>query len=219
MRSEEKTYDVSDVLPVSELDAGTNVLVSGPARSGKTRLGTRILASASRNGEGALIITTDGDAEEALETYRDGVGDGDDLLHFVDCSGSGVGPPSGFPSDRFESVSSPRDMTGVGVAFEKYSKKVGERVDGSRVMYDSLTTLLQYVDRRRAYRFIDVLTGRFAAEGDLSVFTVDRGTIDDKASHMFMHEFDVEVRLRVEGGTYEMSVRGHPDASEDWVTL
>lgn len=221
MMSEEKTYDVSDVLPVSNLDAGTSILVSGPARSGKTHLGTRILASASQNGEGALVITTDGNADRILETYRDeGGGDGGDgSLHFVDCSGSGVAPPSDLPSDRFETVSSPRDMTGVGVAFEKYSKKVGERVDGTRVMYDSLTTLLQYVDRQRAYRFLDVLTGRFSAEGNLSVFTVDGGTIDDKTSHMFMHEFDIEIRLRVEDGTHELSVRGHPETSEDWVTL
>jgi KaiC/GvpD/RAD55 family RecA-like ATPase len=212
-----KTYDVGDVLPVSGLEAGTNVLVTGPARSGKTTLGARILAGAPRNGEGSLAITTDGNGDDILDVYREH--DGDGILHLVDCSGSGVGPPSDFPSDRFQTVGSPSDMTGVGVAFEKYAKKIGDRVDGSRVMYDSLTTLLQYVESKRAYRFIDVLTGRFRAEGDLSVFTVDDGTVDERTSRMFMHEFDIEVKIRVEDDVREVLVDGHPEAPDDWTRL
>lgn len=217
MSEGKKTYDVGGVLPVSSLEAGTNVLVSGPARSGKTTLGARILAGAPRNGEGSLAITTDGNADDILDVYREH--DGDGVLHFVDCSGSGVGPPSDLPSDRFQTVGSPSDMTGVGVAFEKYAKRIGKRVDGSRVMYDSLTTLLQYVDKKRAYRFIDVLTGRFKAEGNISVFTVDDGTVDETTSHMFMHEFDIEVKLRVEDDARELSIDGHPDAPDGWTRL
>ena len=212
-----KTYDVGDVLPVSTFKEGTNVLVSGPARSGKTTLGTRILAGAPRNGEGSLAITTDGNADDILDTYREH--DGDGSLHLVDCSGSGAGLPPEFPPDRYQTVGSPSDMTGVGVAFEKYAKKIGDRVDGSRVMYDSLTTLLQYVEEKRAYRFIDVLTGRFRAEGDLSVFTVDGGTIDERTSHMFMHEFDVEVKIRVEDDVREVLIDGHTEAPDDWTRL
>lgn len=217
MSEDGKTYDVDEVLPVPGFDAGTNVLVSGPAGSGKTTLAARVLAAGKPEDEGALAITTDGNSGDILDIYRQ---DGEEgALHLVDCSGGGVGPPSEFPSDRFQSVGSPGDMTGVGVAFEKYSKKIGERVDGTRVMYDSLTTLLQYVDRQRAYRFIDVLTGRFKAEGDLSVFTVDGGTIDEQTSRMFLHEFDVEVKLRVEDDVREASVNGHPDAPDGWTRI
>jgi KaiC/GvpD/RAD55 family RecA-like ATPase len=210
-------YDVSDVLPVPGFEAGTNVLVSGPAGSGKTYLGASVLAGAPRNGEGSLAITTDGNADEILGAYRERSGDGG--IHFVDCSGTGAGPPSDFPPDRFETVGSPGDMTGVGVAFEKYAGSVGERVDGSRVMYDSLTTLLRYVDKKRAYRFVDILTGRFGAEGSLSVFTLDPGTVDETTSRMFAHEFDSEVRLRVENGVREVSVTGHPEAPGGWTRL
>jgi KaiC/GvpD/RAD55 family RecA-like ATPase len=210
-------YDVSGVLPVSGFDAGTSILVSGPAGSGKTYLGARILAGADSGGEGALAVTTDGNAAEILEAYREG--GGGDALHFIDCSGAAARPPPEVPPERFESVGSPSDMTGVGVAFEKYAKKVGGSADGNRVMYDSLTTLLQYVDRRRAYRFVDVLTGRLRAQGALSVFTVDRGAVGEKASSMLVHEFDAEVRLRVEDGVREASVRGVADISEDWVRV
>ncbi|MFW5983954.1 MAG: RAD55 family ATPase [Halobacteria archaeon] len=215
--SDGKTYEVGDVLPVPGFESGTNVLVSGPAGSGKTTLAARLLASGAHADEGALAITTDGNAADILGIYRQD--SEEDVLHIVDCSGSGVGPPPDFQSDRFQSVGSPGDMTGVGVAFEKYSKRIGESVDGTRVMYDSLTTLLQYVDEKRAYRFVDVLTGRFKAEGDLSVFTVDGGTIDEQTSRMFLHEFDVEVSLRVEDGVREASIRGHPDAPDGWTGI
>jgi len=217
MMSEGKSYDVGDLLPVSSFDAGTNVLVTGSAGSGKTYLGARILAEGADGNEGSLAVTTDGNADEILELYREKADDGS--LHFVDCTGAGSGSPDGFPSDRFETVSSPGDMTGVGVAFEKYTKRVGERVEGSRVMYDSLTTLLRYVDQKRAYRFVDILTGRFRAEDCLSVFTLDGGTVDEKTSSMFTHEFDVEVSLRVEDGTREVSVSGDSDAPDGWTPL
>jgi len=211
----EDRYDVGDALPVEAgFEPGTNILLSGSAGSGKASLGARILGERDDN-EGALLITTDGNTSEMLDSYREA--DTGEAPHFVDCSGARTGPPPDVPPEMFETAGSPADMTGVGVAFEKYSKSLADRTERSRVMYDSLTTLLQYVDEQTAYRFVDVLTGRFTAQGYLSVFTVDPDAVGERASRMLAHEFDAEVRLRVEGGARELSVRGSSDVSSDWV--
>jgi KaiC/GvpD/RAD55 family RecA-like ATPase len=215
--SGEKTYTVEGVLPVKggSLSAGTNVLLTGPSRSGKTHLCADFLASSRDSSEGALAVTTDGDVQQILDVHREG-SDEDASTYFIDCSRANSEPPPELPPDRYESVSSPGDMTGVGIAVEKYLKKTRGTVEGTRVAYDSLTSLLQYVDSRRAYQFVDVMTGRFSSQGYVSVFTIDKTAVDDKVAGMFGHEFDIEARIRVSDGEREISIRGDGVTSPEW---
>lgn len=202
-----KEYDVGGILPIDgdSLPAGTNILIAGSSMSDKTDLATRILAQGSRHNEGALVIKNSGDVNQILRAYREH-SNSNDSPYFVDCTRARKEPPSEIPSSRFESVSSPSDMTGIGIAFEKYIKSVGKRYDGTRVVFDSLTTLLQYTDSQRAYRFVDVLTGRFTAQGYLSVFIIDDTTVDEKFMKMLVHEFDIEVQVEEREEDYEISL-------------
>jgi len=83
-------------------------------------------------------------------------------------------PPTRFVTadphgDDANTVADPGDLTGLGIA-------VSERLDSlpadaaPAVCVDSLTTLLQYADTERAYRFLQVLCGRVrAADGTVHV--------------------------------------------------
>ncbi len=59
-------YDLSNVLDteaVAEVRPGTSVLIAGPAMTGKESLAKDVLADGSRQGEGALVVTTNDSAE------------------------------------------------------------------------------------------------------------------------------------------------------------
>lgn len=64
---------------------------------------------------------------------------------------------------RMTAVSSPSDLTGLGLAVEK--TLAAWNVDEHRTVacIDSLTTLLQYVETKRLFRFLHTLLARFRA--------------------------------------------------------
>lgn len=66
-----------------------------------------------------------------------------------------------------ESVGSPNDLTGVGVAIERCCATVAGTDTAPTCWVPSLTALLQYVDERRGYRFCNAVVSRMASlDGD-----------------------------------------------------
>ena len=70
-------YDLGPDLD-SEVQPGTNILVSGPPMSGKRSLCLDILASGTQKGEGSIIVTTK---------------DGADRVRHATTTGSSTPPP------------------------------------------------------------------------------------------------------------------------------
>ncbi|MFC7196871.1 hypothetical protein ACFQL4_23180 [Halosimplex aquaticum] len=83
-----------------------------------------------------------------------------------------------------EHVSSPSDLTGLGIAI---SELLSEWEDAPRVCVDSLTAMLQYVEAETAYEFLHAITGQLYAANARAHFHIDpsahdRTTVDSIAS-------------------------------------
>ena len=135
-------YDVADAVPIEGFDAvsaGTNVLVSGPPQSGKTRLALRLLARGTAAGEQAIAVTADLDGTRLRQRFE--AVDGDpSRLHVVDCSGAS-GKESFDDAEGVRYVSSPADLTGIGLGVVKYTRQVVADADsGVRLSTLSLST-------------------------------------------------------------------------------
>lgn len=213
-------YDVTGVLPdgaVSELPAGTNVLVRGPAMSGKRRLAFRLLAAGHETGDGILCVTTGDTAASLLEEFEARLPALDrDRVAIVDCSGS---------DDRrtiqevtTERVSSPGDLTGISIGTAKLLQVFSER-DVSDVRHGlvSVSTLLQYLDLNVVFKFLHIYTSRIDDTGGLGVFTLDDASHDPKTVNTVLSEFDCVVDLReTDAGEPEVRVERFPGASRAW---
>jgi len=82
-----------------------------------------------------------------------------------------------------ETVSTPEDLTGLGITL---SQTLSAH-DDIAVCFDSLTVLLQYVDRETAYEFLNAVTGHLYAADATAHFHLDpsahdRATVDALAS-------------------------------------
>ncbi|MCG1004395.1 MULTISPECIES: hypothetical protein [Halobacterium] len=66
--------------------------------------------------------------------------------------------------DDGDAVAAPDDLTGLGIAVSERLRDIPADAEPA-VCVDSLTTLLQYADTDRAYRFLQVLCGRVRAAG------------------------------------------------------
>jgi KaiC/GvpD/RAD55 family RecA-like ATPase len=216
------TYNVDGVLPaelVSGFDDGTNLLLSGPPMSGKRDLLLELLARGDADGDGAVVVTSRDPAEEVLADYGDAVGSEPAFLRVIDCVTAQSGGATG--GDRVRYVSSPGDLTGMGIEFSEIARSAsGAGVDRLRVGFDSLSPLLMYVDLQRLFRFLHVFTSQIQSQGWLGVFSVDPESHDDQTINTISQLFDgvLDVRL-TDGGDREVRARGVTDTPTDWVRV
>jgi len=216
-------YKIDGVLPpglLTEVDPGTNLLVSGPAMSGKHELLLDLLARGAREGEGSVVVTSRNPAEDVIEHYEGAVA-AEDLGYFrvVDCVSSHSGPA--VDGARVHEVSSPGDLTGIGIKFSEVATEAEESgVERLRVGFDSLSPLLMYVDLQRLFRFLHVFTSQIQSRDWFGLFSIDPTSHDAQEVNTLSQLFDgmVEIRLGEEGGR-EARVRGVTDSPTDWVAF
>jgi KaiC/GvpD/RAD55 family RecA-like ATPase len=205
-------YPVGDALPVAvgAFDPGMNLLVTGPAMSGKRRLVFDLLTP-SGSTDPVLVVTTDDPAERIRARLDERGVDDPERVRIVDASGA---PDPG--EEMIHSVSSPSDLTGMGVGFTESVDDLG-RPPRLRLGFHSVSTLLRYVDADQAFSFLHVLSRRTSAAGYLGVFAIDPTTHDDPFVNQVTSIFDVAIDLREREGVREIRVRGLPGVGSEWM--
>ncbi len=219
------TYDLSAVLDVEALDAvdaGTSILVSGPAMTGKQDLVMEVLADGARDGQGAVAVTTGDDANAVVEDVERRASDADpSLLGAIDCRADGNRAEETAPDGAYvHHVGSPGDLTGIGIGITNCFDRLDEDgVDQGRLALVSLSTMLTYTDKQTVFKFCHVVSSRLDAAEFLGAFTIDSSAHDAQTLQVVKQAFDGMIQIREEGGTREARVMGvQPDPS-DWVEL
>jgi KaiC/GvpD/RAD55 family RecA-like ATPase len=216
---EPESYSLRNVLPVDDLDtvpAGTNLLVSGPAMTGKRSVVMDLLAAGRERGDRSLVVTTDTPANRIRDEF-DAVGGELDpsSLQVIDASGSG-GSTDLDAEEGVQSVSSPSDLTGIGISFTKAVDRL-ENPGNVRLGFLSISTLLQYVDQERAFAFFHVLTRRASASGYFGAFALDPSMHEERLVNVMASVFDGMIELREsESGSREVRVRGIDGVPAEW---
>lgn len=176
---------------VGPVPAGTNLLVLGPPMVGKDDLVAEVVGTGLENGQPGVVVSP-GEAAGSLRRSHAALGD----AYVVDCSR--VGESDGFdPDRRIATISSPEDVTGIGMGVVKCTRAVGGAAErGVRMGVLSLSTMLQLTDADRVFNFLHVLTGRISAAGYLGVFALDPTVHDDTTVNTIKAQFDGAIRLR-----------------------
>ncbi|MCF2238415.1 hypothetical protein KVP04_04640 [Halobacterium salinarum] len=214
-------YDATGVLPrplPQEIDDGTNLLVSGPAMSGTRTLLFELVARGEPDGEGAVLTTSTDPAETVIDDYEAIRGGDSAFRHVIDCVSTQSGSAS--PAPGVHHVSSPSDLTGIGIEFSGVAEAAeAAGVDRLRVGFDSLSPVLMYVDVQRLFRFLHVFTSQIQSQGWLGVFAIDPESQDDQTITTLSQLFDGVLEVRLHDGTQEMRLRGLADAPTDWLPV
>jgi len=218
--AEVDAYDVGGVVPVEGFDAlepGTSLLVCGPAMVSKQQLVLELLARGVEVGQHAVVVTPDTSAGRLRSSF-DRVTGTTDRLWIVDCSASGGG--SFDDTRQVKQVSSPGDLTGIGIGIAKCTRGIGQEVDdGLRLSLLSVSTLLQYASVDRVFNFLHVLTGRVAAGDYLGIATLDPTTHDRTTVNTVRSQFDGVIELRETGDDREVRVKGVTDVDHAWTAF
>ncbi|PSQ15916.1 hypothetical protein BRD00_12955 [Halobacteriales archaeon QS_8_69_26] len=220
-RGDAATYSTPGPLPIDDVDPGSNFLCTGPTMTGKSRALSRILGDGVERGEGAILVTTESDARAALATdgrLREAAGMGEGApVGVVDCitESSGAGRDG---DDVVAYVSSPADLTGVGVEFNRHLERLHHQgVSRYRVLVDSLTPFFVYRDAEQVFKFLQVLTGRIASLGGLGFVVGHSDAGMDEEAERLKGLFDGVIEFREQEGKVGTRAIGPYATAEGWV--
>ena len=199
--------------PLDSIPGGTNLLVVGPSMSGKYDLVLDVLADGYPDDDGAVVVTTQKGPDRIHEGLTDRL-DADSIsgLGVVDCTGQ-EGPGG---DDRIRRVSSPRDLTGIGMASSDLIDMFADRGYRPRTGFVSLSQLLLYADVKTVFRFLHIFTGRIDAADAVGLYTLDGDAHDERTVHTIQQLFDGMIRTKTDDDGRAFRVRGLPGADDGW---
>lgn len=121
-------------------------------------------------------------------------------------SRTGAGDPTitvdrGGSEIRVETIQNPGNLTRIGISLTSLLTDWPPENDQVVICFDSLTSLLQYVEVRTLYQFLHVLTRQVNTLGGLAHYHLDPTAHDEQTVNQLMSLFD---------GIVE------PDGSDDW---
>ena len=221
--TQETMYDLSPVLDFDALSSvrpGTSLLIAGPAMTGKDELALEILRDGARKGEGAVVVTTNEPAADIVEDFSAAVPElGDSQLGVIDCRGDS-GSDDGAEGVYVHHVSSPGDLTGIGIGITKALEGLhNSGRDQGRLALFSLSTMLTYTDKKTVFKLCHILSSRLDAAGYVGVFTIDSGAHDDQTLQVIKQSFDGLLEVRESDGTRQARVLGLTSDPSDWQDL
>jgi KaiC/GvpD/RAD55 family RecA-like ATPase len=183
-------YDVGPL--ETEIEPGSNILISGPSMTGKRDLALDVLADGTNNGEGAIFVTTKDGADRVLELYEQRMPYEGKPVAVVDCVTRQQGVGDVRDDDRIKYASSPVDMTRIGIQLSEFLEAFYKQrnIRQNRVALHSLSTLLMYSDLQTVFRFLHVFTGRIQSVDGLGLYVIDSTAHDDQTMNTLKQLFD-----------------------------
>ena len=206
-------YEFPD-LPLNSVDAGTNLLLTGPTLGGTRELLLRLLLGE----DGVVLITADTSARKVLSAFEAVGGRVDhERVRVVSCTQE----RDDDLGDFVVSVGSPGDLTGIGIEYSgQYEQVYARGYDTVRTGIYTLTPLLVYSEEiRPVFRFVNTVTSRIRTAGGLGVCAIDPSAHDEQVVNSIAQPFDARVDVREVDGTVELRVTGLPDQPSEWTAV
>lgn len=181
---------------LSKLDGTSNILLEEPPLGEGRDTCTSLLTEGATQ-PNVLFVSFTRSASACVEQIdRSGVGN----LGVIT-----VGDGSNSVADDSvvtENVSTPSDLTGLGI---NIGQVLSDWEAPVLVCFDSLTSMLQYVDIQTAYEFLHAITGQIHAAGARAHFHIDPSAHDSKDVAGIASLFDARVTLT--DSEYEIKTR------------
>jgi len=202
-------FDVKDV------ESASNVLLLAPSLGSAGSHACAELMSVDRPSDvNALAVILNDSPDGWLESWQRHVGpEPPAKTSFVTAgeavrsAAAGAAASSALPAGMaLESVSSPGDLTGLGMHI---SQQLSEWTDDDNrivVDFDSLSILLEYAPRQSVFKFIHVLKGRIDAANAVAHYHMDPAAHESQEISTFKSLMDAVVEID-EDGTCSVSSR------------
>lgn len=206
-------------LDAAAIPSGHNVLVAGPALTGKRRLMFEVMCGTEDRA--GVVVTTKRSAAHMRAEFGNHALLDDWRLRIVDCVSRQRAVGRVRETDEVRYMSSAGDLTGIGIAVSGFLQDFyhDDGVEEARLGLHSLSTMLMYADIRRVYQFVHVITGRVESSDFVGAFTLDTTTGDDEPLDRLTQLFDSVVEVRQADSGPELRVRGGSFGPAAWTPV
>jgi hypothetical protein len=187
-----------------EVEPGACVLLLVPSlHTGTEEACLDLLSFDAPAEENVLWVTYTRSPDDCVEDWMTHTGKEPQNVQFVNVgettrsasAQTGGGGSSAVSWQAVQTLSSPGDLTGLGIKLSEVLKEWEDNDNQTVACFDSLTALLQYADLQTIYKFLHVLTGRFDAADVTAHFHLDPEACDQQTVSTLTSLFDTVVEL------------------------
>ncbi|HEV2166534.1 MAG TPA: ATPase domain-containing protein [Thermoplasmata archaeon] len=212
-----------DDLLYGGLPNGSQVLLNGPAHSGKEILARLFVAEGLKRGVPAIWVVTDksytqirDEMTALLPSYRELEGRG--MVRYVDLYSKALGVTQAEAGVKLYQTSDRGVLDQLSQAVNAFSQELKERAPSYRLVFESVSTVTAYLDTTAMFRFLQPFTGRRRLDGAAAYYNIETGMHTDSDVETLEHMVDGSINLKLDQLKMFLSVRGITDVqSRDWV--
>jgi KaiC/GvpD/RAD55 family RecA-like ATPase len=203
--------------------AGTQVLVNGPAHTGKDTLARLFSTEGLKQGIPSIWVVTDktwtqvrDDLITLYPKYEDAEKNG--MLRFVDLYSRSVGASTSASGVRLLSSTDKGVLEQLGQTVNGFSEELKEKFPTYRLIFESVSTVTAYLDTSSTFRFLQPFIGRRKIDQAVAYYELDRGMHSDADLETLEHMVDGSVNFKVEQLKTFLSVKGVGETqSRAWI--
>ncbi len=214
-----------DDLLLGGIPLGSNVSIYGPPHVGKEILVNSFVAEGLEKGIPAIWVITDKTVDDIQEemkymlpTYEEYEVRG--LVYYVDAYSVSMGETkeSEKEKDYITYVEDQSDVKKITEAVDKYAEQLKEDHRYYRMAFESVSTIIAYLDTATTFRILQPFAGRRKKDNAVSLFTLEKGMHTEQDISMLGHIMDGEINFKVQQLQNYLRVEGLGDVqTRDWV--
>ena len=203
--------------------AGAQLLVNGPAHTGKDVLARLFSVEGLKLGIPSIWVVTDktwGQVRDDLVAlypkYEDDEKAG--MLRYVDLYSRSVGSTASTTGVRLLSSTDKGVLEQLAQSVNGISEELKEKFPTYRLIFESVSTVTAYLDSTSTFRFLQPFVGRRKIDQAVSYYVLDRGMHSDADLETLEHMVDGSVNLKIEQLKTFLSVKGIGETqSRAWI--
>ncbi len=203
---------------------GTQILVNGPAHTGKDILARFFSVEGLKNDIPSIWIVTDSTWTQVREDlaglypkYAEAEKAG--MIKFVDLyTRSVVGSPQAVPGVRMLASTDKGVLDQLSQSVNAISEELREKHPTYRLIFESVSSLTAYLDTSQTFRFLQPFIGRRKIDQAVAYYELDRGMHSDSDLESLEHMVDGSINTKIEQLKTFLSVKGIGETqSRAWI--
>jgi KaiC/GvpD/RAD55 family RecA-like ATPase len=212
-----------DDLIFGGMPRATQVLLSGPAHTGKDVLARLFIAEGLKTGIPALWVVTDKTYTQIREEMTGILAqypelESRGLVRYIDLYSRSLGVTQGESIARLLSLTDKGALEQLTVAVNAFSQELRDKAGTYRMVFESISTLTAYLDSSTMFRFLQPFVGRRKLDGAAGYYVLEAGMHTDADLQTLEHMVDGSFNLKVDQLKTFLQVKGIADAqSRAWV--
>ena len=193
--------------------AGVQILVNGPAHTGKDVLARLFSIEGLKLGIPSIWIVTDKTHQQVrddLAALYPAFADSEkkEMVRYVDLYSRAVGTAQSSPTVRLLSSTDKGVLDQLATSVNVFAEELKEKFPAYRLVFESVSTITAYLDTASTFRFLQPFIGRRRIDKAVGYYELDRGMHSDSDLETLEHMVDGSINLKTEQLKTFLSVRG-----------